>query len=284
MYDSVFVLVEAFNRIIRKKPDQFRAYTMRRQNGQTNVTATTSAAKFLDCNTSKGWVTQWEHGERIAKNLRKVEIEGLTGDIRFNEEGHRINYTLHIVEMTGERGIEMKSLRILNLLEFFFFLTHSLVNSAMVKVAEWTDVSGIMAVAAKYVRNKNHDIEKNKTYIVTTLLDEPYMMLKKLDMSGKVLEGNDKYEGYCKDLAELITKRLEINCKTLIMTLKEGEGEECERNLIICQALPFPFPLLSSSHLSQGCWMSKAQLVIEYSIYFISLPFYEKNKIAVIIK
>jgi hypothetical protein len=105
MYDSVFVLVEAFNRIIRKKPDQFRAYTMRRQTGQTNVTATAAAAgaKFVDCNTSKGgWVTQWEHGERIAKNLRKVEIEGLTGEIRFSEEGRRINYTLHIVEMTGK--------------------------------------------------------------------------------------------------------------------------------------------------------------------------------------
>lgn len=98
MYDSVFVLVEAFNRILRKKPDQFRSYTMRRQNGQ----AANTTAKFLDCNTSKGWVTQWEHGERIAKNLRKVEIEGLTGEIRFNDEGKRINYTLHIVEMTGK--------------------------------------------------------------------------------------------------------------------------------------------------------------------------------------
>lgn len=104
MYDSVFVLVEAFNRILRKKPDQFRAYTMRRQNGQGNLTSATTAttAKFLDCNTSKGWVSQWEHGERIAKNLRKVEIEGLTGEIRFNDEGKRINYTLHVVEMTGE--------------------------------------------------------------------------------------------------------------------------------------------------------------------------------------
>lgn len=108
MYDSVFVLVEAFNRILRKKPDQFRAYTMRRQNGQGNITSAVASgssattAKFLDCNTSKGWVTQWEHGERIAKNLRKVEIEGLTGEIRFNDEGKRINYTLHVVEMTGE--------------------------------------------------------------------------------------------------------------------------------------------------------------------------------------
>jgi Ligated ion channel L-glutamate- and glycine-binding site len=83
----------------------------------------------------------------------------------------------------------------------------------MVKVAEWSDVGGMMAVAAKYMRNKNHDIQKNRTYIVTTLLDEPYMMLKQQDMSGKVLEGNDKYEGYCKDLADLIAKRLDINCK-----------------------------------------------------------------------
>jgi ionotropic glutamate receptor len=52
MYDGVFVLVEAFNKIIKKKPDQFRSYTMKRQqqgfNGQGNGT------KILDCNTSKG--------------------------------------------------------------------------------------------------------------------------------------------------------------------------------------------------------------------------------------
>nr|QGW50658.1 ionotropic receptor 16 [Propsilocerus akamusi] len=181
MYDAVFVLVEAFNRIIRKKPDQFRTYTMRRQaNGQANITT-----KFLECNTSKGWVTQWEH----------VEIEGLSGDIRFNDEGKRINYTLHVVEMT--------------------------VNSAMVKVAEWSDISGISSVSTKYTRIKNHDIEKNKTYIVSTVIEEPYMMLKQHDTSGVILEGNDKYEGYCKDLAELIAKRLGINYE--IRVVKDGK-------------------------------------------------------------
>jgi ionotropic glutamate receptor len=83
----------------------------------------------------------------------------------------------------------------------------------MVKVAEWTDIAGIAPVSTKFTRIKNHDIEKNKTYIVTTILDEPYMMLKQQDLSGKVLEGNDKYEGYCKDLADLVAKRLDINCK-----------------------------------------------------------------------
>lgn len=30
----------------------------------------------------------------------KVEVEGLTGEVRFNDDGRRQNYTLHVVEMT----------------------------------------------------------------------------------------------------------------------------------------------------------------------------------------
>lgn len=81
MYDAVFVLVEAFNKLLRKKPDQFRSYTLRRM-GQmpvTNANATHSNAgsnanvnRVLDCNTSKGWVTPWEHGDKISRYLRKV--------------------------------------------------------------------------------------------------------------------------------------------------------------------------------------------------------------------
>lgn len=93
MYDAVFVLVEALTKILRKKPDQFRSYTMRRPsvgtqpaygnvtfgigataggvgNGGSSTTAATPRA--LDCNTSKGWVTPWEHGDRISRYLRKV--------------------------------------------------------------------------------------------------------------------------------------------------------------------------------------------------------------------
>lgn len=82
MYDAVFVLVEAFNKLLRKKPDQFRTYTMRRM-GQlpapptTNIStangsANVNANRVLDCNTSKGWVNPWEHGDKISRYLRKV--------------------------------------------------------------------------------------------------------------------------------------------------------------------------------------------------------------------
>lgn len=35
----------------------------------------------------------------------QVELEGLTGDIRFNEAGRRVNYTLHVVEMSINSNI-----------------------------------------------------------------------------------------------------------------------------------------------------------------------------------
>ncbi|XP_055385566.1 glutamate receptor 1 isoform X2 [Condylostylus longicornis] len=193
MYDAVFVLVEAFNKILRKKPDQFRNNVQRRGqplngtinstlNGNNNV-GSGNSGRPLDCNLSKGWVNPWEHGDKISRYLRKVEIEGLTGDIRFNEDGRRQNYTLHIVEMT--------------------------VNSAMVKVAEWTDEVGLIPVSAKYVRLRpNVEIERNKTYIVTSLIEEPYLMLK---IGHEHEEGNNRYEGYCKDLADLLAKHIGIN-------------------------------------------------------------------------
>jgi ionotropic glutamate receptor len=88
------------------------------------------------------------------------------------------------------------------------------VNSAMVKVAEWSDVSGMNPVLAKFTRLKapKQEFEKNKTYIMTALLEEPFMMLKNQENSNEVLQGNDQFEGYCKDLADLIAKKLDINC------------------------------------------------------------------------
>lgn len=65
MYDAVFVLVEAFNKLLRKKPDVFRN-NMRRGQIYNN------GSKGLDCNASGGWVTPWEHGDKISRLLRKV--------------------------------------------------------------------------------------------------------------------------------------------------------------------------------------------------------------------
>ncbi|KAL1517035.1 hypothetical protein ABEB36_000854 [Hypothenemus hampei] len=191
IYDAVFVLVEAFNKIIKKKPDNFKNINSRPGRGHFY----NNGSKLLDCYPQTGWVTPWEHGDKISRYLRKVEIEGLTGEIRFTEEGRRENYTLHVVEMT--------------------------VNSAMVKVAEWSDRTGFNPVAAKYTRIKPAaHIERNKTYVVTTIVEEPYITFRK-EEPGELLMGNDRFEGYCKDLADLIAKKLNINYDLRIV--KDGK-------------------------------------------------------------
>ncbi|XP_014487057.1 PREDICTED: glutamate receptor 1 isoform X2 [Dinoponera quadriceps] len=187
MYDAVFVLVEAFNKFLRKRTDKNNT----RRIGAPGSSQPTNGTKSLDCNHNRGWVSPWEYGDKISRLLRKVEIEGLTGEIRFNDDGRRQNYTLHVVEMT--------------------------VNSAMVKVAEWTDEGGFQAISAKYVRLRPHtEIEKNKTYVITTIMEEPYIM-KKVSDTGEILVGNDGYEGYCKDLADLIAKKLGISYELRIV-------------------------------------------------------------------
>ncbi|XP_071043447.1 glutamate receptor 1-like [Parasteatoda tepidariorum] len=57
---------------------------------------------------------------------------------------------------------------------------------------------------------ETHVIFENKTYIVTSILEEPYLMKKKSD-SGIPLEGNESFEGYCKDLADLIAEYLKFS-------------------------------------------------------------------------
>ncbi|XP_066590291.1 glutamate receptor 1-like isoform X2 [Prorops nasuta] len=185
MYDAVFVLVEAFTKLSNKKKIIVR---------RPGIGPTSNETRSY-CSNHGSAVITFEYGEKISSALRKVQVEGLTGEIHFNNDGRRHNYTLHVVEMT--------------------------VNSAMVKVAEWTDELGFQAVAAKYVRLRPHaDIEKNKTYIVSTILEEPYIMKKKSE-NGELLVGNDAYEGYCKDLADLIAKKLGINYELRIV--KDGK-------------------------------------------------------------
>ena len=63
-------------------------------------------------------------------------------------------------------------------------------------------------------------IYRAKEYIMTTILEEPYMMLRK-PIRGEKLYGNDQYEGYCKDLADAITKHTGI--KFLIKPVADGK-------------------------------------------------------------
>ncbi|CAG9782113.1 unnamed protein product [Diatraea saccharalis] len=173
MYDGVQVLMDALGRLWRKKPDAFRS-ALRRAAGQANST------KVIDCNPGKSWVVPFEHGDKISRLIKKTDVEGLTGNISFNEEGHRHNFTLQVVEMT--------------------------VQSAMLQVASWSDTQGLTIVQPKYVQLRSPaSYDTNRTYIVTSILQEPYLMLRTEHMPN-----DENLHGFLKDLTDIIAKKMGI--------------------------------------------------------------------------
>uniref|UniRef100_A0A8B9H3P0 Glutamate receptor, ionotropic, AMPA 1b n=1 Tax=Astyanax mexicanus TaxID=7994 RepID=A0A8B9H3P0_ASTMX len=120
----------------------------------------------------------WGQGIDIQRALQQVQFEGLTGHVQFNEKGHRTNFTVSVMEL-GPSGPK--------------------------KVGYWNENEKYVTTAT-YTHTLNETFGfQNRTYVVTTILESPYVMLKK---NHEQFVGNDKYEGYCVELAAEIAKHV----------------------------------------------------------------------------
>ncbi|XP_013855333.1 glutamate receptor ionotropic, kainate 4, partial [Austrofundulus limnaeus] len=97
--------------------------------------------------------------------LRMVELEGLTGHIEFNSKGQRSNYALRIMQ-NSKGGLRQIG------------LWHSEDGLSMEKTLPSINVT---------------DTLFNTTLTITTILENPYVMLRQ---NHQELEGNDRYEGF----------------------------------------------------------------------------------------
>ncbi|XP_066488007.1 glutamate receptor 2 isoform X3 [Tiliqua scincoides] len=173
-YDAVKVMTEAF-RNLRKQ----RIEISRRGNAG-------------DCLANPA--VPWSHGVEIERALKQVQVEGLTGNIKFDQNGKRINFTINVMELksTGPR-----------------------------KIGYWSEVDRMVVHPQNGCEppscNESSGLE-NKTIIVTTILESPYVMMKK---NFELLDGNERYEGYCVDLAAEIAKHCGFKYKLTIV----GDGK-----------------------------------------------------------
>ena len=165
------------------------------------------------CNmTAEGKQQPWKHGATIARALKNVKTEGLTGFISFNEEGRRINYSFDVVEMSPENRI--------------------------VKIGTWSDKNRLQIID----RRDNPFFKplppggfkpsipystQDKTYVMTTILQRPYLMIKPMSRSEVDTNydsydnsANGQYEGYCKDLADELAR--ETGASFEIRPVKDG--------------------------------------------------------------
>ncbi|KAJ7409066.1 Glutamate receptor 1 [Pitangus sulphuratus] len=120
----------------------------------------------------------WGQGIDIQRALQQVRFEGLSGNVQFNEKGRRTNYTLHVIEMKHD-GIR--------------------------KIGYWNEDEKLVPTAVDTQSGNESTSLQNRTYIVTTILEDPYVMLKK---NANQFEGNERYEGYCVELAAEIAKHV----------------------------------------------------------------------------
>uniref|UniRef100_H2ZW13 Glutamate receptor n=1 Tax=Latimeria chalumnae TaxID=7897 RepID=H2ZW13_LATCH len=122
----------------------------------------------LQCNRHK----PWRFGSRFMSHIKEADWEGLTGRITFNKtNGLRTDFDLDVISLK-EEGLE--------------------------KAGTWDVISGLNMTENQKGKSTNiTDSLSNRSLIVTTILEEPYVMFKKSD---KPLYGNDRFEGYCIDL------------------------------------------------------------------------------------
>uniref|UniRef100_A0A7N6AIS4 Glutamate receptor n=1 Tax=Anabas testudineus TaxID=64144 RepID=A0A7N6AIS4_ANATE len=169
-YDAVHVMTEAFRFLHKQRIDMSR----RGNSG--------------DCLANPA--VPWAQGVEIERALKQVRVDGLTGNIQFDQYGKRINYSVTVMELK---------------------------NNGPVKIGYWNEVDKMVVTKSDLYPNDTMGME-NKTVIVTTILEAPYVMLKK---NAELFQDNDRYEGYCVDLAAEIAKHCGIRYQLKIV----GDGK-----------------------------------------------------------
>ena len=91
------------------------------------------------------------------------------------------------------------------------------------KVGSWDDESGILLSGVEDTDGAGWEgALTNRTLVVTTILNQPYMMIKE---SATVLQDNNQFEGFVPDMVEILGKMLNFN-----FTLKIGESKHTMRS------------------------------------------------------
>uniref|UniRef100_A0AAQ4NZM8 Glutamate receptor n=1 Tax=Gasterosteus aculeatus aculeatus TaxID=481459 RepID=A0AAQ4NZM8_GASAC len=129
----------------------------------------------------------WNQGIDMERTLKQVRLQGLTGNVQFDHYGRRVNYTMDVFELK---------------------------NNGPRRIGYWNDADKLVLIQDSPLLPNDTSGMENRTVVVTTIMEGPYVMLKK---NWEGYEGNDQYEGYCVDLASEIAKHIGIKYKISIV-------------------------------------------------------------------
>ncbi|XP_017546912.1 glutamate receptor ionotropic, kainate 1 isoform X2 [Pygocentrus nattereri] len=176
MYDAVFMVAVASQR------------------------ASQMTVSSLQCHRHK----PWRYGPRFMNLFKEAQWDGLTGRIVLNKtDGLRKDFDLDLISLkedgTAKRVVDGATRR----------------TKLWTKIGVWNSYMGLKLTEKQNNSNNVTDSLANRTLIVTTILENPYVMYKKSD---KVLYGNDRFEGYCLDLLKELSNILGFNYEVKLVS------------------------------------------------------------------
>ncbi|XP_023312109.1 glutamate receptor ionotropic, kainate 2-like isoform X4 [Anoplophora glabripennis] len=124
----------------------------------------------------------WDGGLSLINYINAVEFKGLSGPIEF-KEGRRIQFKLDLLKLK---------------------------QHALVKVGEWHPGAGVNITDRAAFFDPG---TMNVTLVVTTILEQPYVMLK----PQPNLVGNDRFEGFCIDLLKEIASMVSFEYRIVLV-------------------------------------------------------------------
>jgi len=141
------------------------------------------AIKPLSCEQK----SKWADGEKVLSMLKDVEHVGLTGEIKFNDDGFRTELTLDLIEHHMGR---------------------------MRKTGYWKENVGVnITQTSAEAGNVMQEKLQNKTLRVSTTTQDPYVM-ERIHPEGTTIEAknrmsfNERYEGFCMDVIYELAKEV----------------------------------------------------------------------------
>ncbi|XP_048838239.1 glutamate receptor ionotropic, kainate 1-like [Brienomyrus brachyistius] len=153
--------------------------------------STQMTVSSLQCHRHK----PWRFGPRFMNMFKEAQLDGLTGRIIINKtDGLRKEFNLDVISLKEDGVVKT--------------LSDGTRRPSGVwrKIGVWNSISGLNLTDSDKDKPTNiTDSMANRTLVVTTILENPYVMYKKSD---KPLYGNDRFEGYCLDLLKELSNIL----------------------------------------------------------------------------
>ncbi|ROT63284.1 putative glutamate receptor ionotropic, kainate 2 [Penaeus vannamei] len=159
----------------------------------------------------------WVHGNSLINYMKWVQVNGLTGLIKFDTEGFRRDVTLDIVEMNKEGLNRVGKYK----KEGKYWCPPPPPPTSLFSYVIAVPPPPLLSLfyvgpdsGANYTRTYSEiqqgivESLQNKTLIISTILASPYTMLRE---TSEQMTGNDRYEGFCVDLIHEISEIIGFN-------------------------------------------------------------------------